>query len=147
MLLKSIPEGRLFFRHISLALFLALRKNALIFHAICWAILLDSKALLCAIKIAFLFCSVKLNVLTVNTVCNAKRVAYAKMERLAIPLMAPALAPTDGREQTADNDPVETPLLMDHTAHLSARVTGTTRSCKQLLSLSKPKIHAFLKGR
>ena len=55
------------------------------------------------------------------------------MERLAIPLMAPALAPTDGREQTADNDPVETPLRMDPTAHSSARVTGTTRNCKNTL--------------
>ena len=100
-----------------------------------------------AIKVAFLFCSVKLNVLTVNTGCNAKRVAYAKTELLAIPLMVHALAQTDGKEQTADKGPVETQQLMVHIARSSARVTGTTRSCKQLLSLSKPKIHAFLKGR
>ena len=99
-----------------------------------------------AIKVAFLFCSVKLNVLTVNTGCNAKRVAYAKTELLAIPLMVHALAQTDGKEQTADKGPVETQQLMVHIARSSARVTGTTRSCKNCF-LYLRKIHAFLKGR
>lgn len=46
--------------------------------------------------------------------------------------MVHALAQTDGREQTADKGPVETKQLMVHIVRSSARVTGTTRSCKLL---------------
>ena len=66
--------------------------------------------------------------------------------------MVHALAQTDGREQTADKGPVETKQLMVHIVRSSARVTGTTRSCK-LLSIFfffpniTRKIHAFLGGR
>ena len=78
------------------------------------------------------FCSVKLNALTANMVCNARRVAIVRMAERATPLTVPAHVLTAGKASIVEKGVAKTPPHTDPIVLSSVLVTGTTLSCKCL---------------